>query len=61
LLGLTFFERFIPDGVVDLFCRKVRSVRWLRLLTENLALSVPDDDDDGTARGGLPQFVAIVA
>jgi hypothetical protein len=61
VLGLTFFENFLPDGVVDLSRRKVRFVRWLRHLTKNLALSVPDDDDDGTARGGLRQFVFVLA
>src|SRR5215208_4424943 len=63
LLGLTVFEHFFPDGVVDLSRRKVRYVRqlWVRHLTKNLALSVPDDDDDVTARGGLRQFVLVLA
>ena len=30
-------------------------------LTTNLTLGVPHDDDDGTARGGLPQFVEVLA
>jgi hypothetical protein len=58
VLGLIFFEHFFPDGVVDLSRRKVRFVRHL---TKNLAPSVPDDDDDGPARGGLLQFVAVLA
>src|SRR5215213_6242052 len=62
VVGLTAFEHFFPDGVVDLSrLLKVRFLRRLRFLTENLTLSVPQDDDDGTVLSERLQFVLVRA